>query len=355
MNKTENRILAIDSLRGGSAIIIACIYHLNTIPLPYTRGLPFHDIGLFDWCYRRGGLLVTMFLVISGYTSFAVYTRRIDNGLSFKQYIIRRMIRIFPLMLATLGIAAVHSHTWWIVGKDDRNSLASLILSCFGLQSVYFGNQSWNYPAWSLGVFFSCWIVFWFMMHWTRRSPQMRVGVCITLILYGMSRSLPLPPLLSSGLDIGFFAGGLIYYIVQMSTSPEQKKRNIGLCVTILLVLVILHMLYIPTGSDGIVFGLVIFPCLLLLALQCDVINKILSFPVFMFLGKISFSIYLCNYPFEIFMVILDERLGLHINFSSPFFFIGNLVLQVLVATIFWKIFEDIIPKKLKAKYLTNT
>lgn len=80
MNKAENRILAIDSLRG--ATIIACIYHLNTVPLPYISDLLFHGIGLFDWCYRMGGLLVTMFLIISDYTSFAVYIRRIDNGLS---------------------------------------------------------------------------------------------------------------------------------------------------------------------------------------------------------------------------------------------------------------------------------
>ena len=75
------RVDAIDGLRGLSAIAIACIYHLATINIKYPQGLPFHDIMLINWIYRRGSIFVELFLVISGYMTFYSYTSKIDQGL----------------------------------------------------------------------------------------------------------------------------------------------------------------------------------------------------------------------------------------------------------------------------------
>ena len=118
--------------------------------------------------------------------------------------------------------------------------------------------------------------------------------------------------------------------------------------------IVILHMLGVPTGMRGVVFGMIMFPGILLLSLQSKIINKILSFAPLVYLGKISFSIYLCNYSIEIFTDILNQSLDLGINFSSSAFFFCNIAVHIVVATVFWKVFEDILPGRLKKKYVIS-
>ena len=48
----------------------------------------------------------------------------------------------------------------------------------------------------------------------------------------------------------------------------------------------------VEVGIFTIVFGIAIYPSLLLLTLKSTFVQKILAFPVFTYLGKISFSIY---------------------------------------------------------------
>ena len=185
------RIDAIDGLRGGSAIAIACIYHLATMEFYFPEGLPFNGISFMDWIYRRGGVLVEMFLAISGYVSFRAYTRKIDDGLTFWQYVIRRVIRIYPLMWATLGTSVLghmiyylqHSHTWW--RKCDM-TITTLIFNVLGLQAFYPGGQSWNQPAWSLSVFFICWLIYYAVIKFSKRQNAVRIAGCVVFILIGI-------------------------------------------------------------------------------------------------------------------------------------------------------------------------
>lgn len=364
--KEQDRILVIDSFRGGSAIIIACVYHLATIPLTYPTGLPFHTVRIVNWVYRHGGIFVALFLLISGYTAFLSYTGKIDNGMTLGQFAVRRTVRIFPLMLGTLVLSAigslawflVHGHSWWI-GNMGNNTLVTFILNCLGLQMFYPGPQSWNYPAWSLSVFFVCWFIFWLVIRFTRDRKNLRAPICAAIILLGIGLiQNPLPTevaFLNSSVAegyIAFFSGGLLYYVLNVT---EDKKRESAIAAGLILaVLFVLHILGVPTGSHTIVFGAVLFPCLLFLALRVKVLNRLFSLPPLVYLGRISFSIYLCNYPIEIFMVLLDERLNLRINYSSPVFFFAFMFVHVLAASVFWKVFEDMIPKQLKQKYLPN-
>lgn len=328
----------------------------------YPTGLPFHDIGIIDWIYRRGGIFVEMFLVVSGFSSFYSYERKIDEGMSFPQFAIRRAIRIYPLMWATLIFALVlhmvyfvqNGHTFWLGGEQ---TLTTLIFCFLGLQAVYPGAQSWNFPSWSLSVFFLCWIVFYVIVHFTRNRKDMRIICCVAAVMLGIG--LCRNPLqtqvifLNSSMArgyISFFSGGLIYYIWQATDACRLKSMA---CVTLILCLLgLLHVIGVPTGQHTIVFGMMVFPCTLLLCLQSHVLNRILSFPPLQFLGKISFSIYLCNTPMELLTALLDKNFGLGINYSSGAYFFGNIIAQTLVAIVFWKLFEDIVPKKLKLMHI---
>lgn len=86
--------------------------------------------------------------------------------------------------------------------------------------------------------------------------------------------------------------------------------------------------------------SIAVWPFVLLTILNIPVLNKIMSLKPFLLLGKISFSIYLCNYSVEIFTVILNEAFNWNIDFSSGLFFFGNIVVQIGIASLFYYFFE---------------
>lgn len=357
------RINSIDGLRGLSAMIIACIYHLATINIEYPYGLPFHNISLINWIYRRGSIFVELFLVISGYMTFLVYTKKIDNGLSFFKYAIKRIFRIYPLMIATLITSTIgnliyyvqNNHIWW--WNKGENTLTTFLFSVLGIQALYPGKQSWNYPAWSLSVFFICWILYFLVISFTKNKKELRFFLCSLIILLGiglqtnrLSTEIAFLNSRTARGYIAFFSGGIVYYL-QIYTE-NKKQQSIWTSATILGIFALLHLLGVPTGSHTIIFGVVIFPSLVILTLRSNILNKLFSLKPITYLGKISFSIYLCNYSIEIFTVLANQNWNLNINFSSEQFFFSNIVIHILIASLFYGIFENKIPQLLKKKYL---
>ena len=71
---------------------------------------------------------------------------------------------------------------------------------------------------------------------------------------------------------------------------------------------------------------------------------------ILVYLGKISFSVYLCNYTVEIFTAMLNEQLGWNINFSGGKFFVGNIVVQILIASVMYYFFEKRMSERLRKK-----
>ncbi|MCI9560829.1 MAG: acyltransferase [Lachnospiraceae bacterium] len=357
------RVDAIDGLRGLSAIAIACIYHLATINIKYPQGLPFHDIMLINWIYRRGSIFVELFLVISGYMTFYSYTSKIDQGLPFPKYMLNRFFRIYPLMIATLIISTIgnliyylqNGHVWWWGG--GQNTLTTFLFSILGIQALYPGKQSWNYPAWSLSVFFICWILYYALIKFTKNKKGFRIYLCIAIILIGIGlhiNRLSVEVMLFNARTargyIAFFSGGMVYYL---QTLPQNnQKRNEWVAIFVLFIFILLHVLGVPTGFHTVVFGVAIFPAFIILSLTNKFLNQLLSLKMITYLGKISFSIYLCNYFIEIFTLLANKNLDLKINFSSKYFFFSNVVIHILIASLFYWIFENKIHKLLKQKYL---
>ena len=57
--------------------------------------------------------------------------------------------------------------------------------------------------------------------------------------------------------------------------------------------------------------ALAIIPMVMVVLLNSTIMKKILEFILFLFWGKISFSLYLCNYSIEIFTAMINEVLDL--------------------------------------------
>ena len=131
-NGISKRNNALDGLKGISALLIACVYHLNTVPFGYTAPLPFRDNFIMGRIYERGWIFVDFFFLISGYTAFMHYTTKIEEGMKFHEFIKRRMIRIFPLMWVTLFTAVTGEMIHYtVVGRFWINTGNNTIFTLF--------------------------------------------------------------------------------------------------------------------------------------------------------------------------------------------------------------------------------
>ena len=329
----------------------------------YPTGLPLESSYIINWIYRFGSIFVELFLVISGFSAFVAYTEKIDRGMKLSRYALKRAIRIYPLMIATFLITLVEQLVYlrrygaYFWGGD--NTLTTIIFSLLGIQSLAPGGAAWwNSPSWSLSLFFLCWLIYYLIIHFTKDRQDkdtIRIVLCAAIVLLGIGlRRKALEQVLFFNKHvarafISFFSGGLVYYIYK--ATGEHDKRVITASAAVLLGLFICRYLGVEVGDSSIVFGAAMFPAALLLVLKSRFIGALLSFRPFTYLGKISFSIYLCNFPIEIAIDHLDKALDLQINHSSLWFFFAFFVIHIVVASIMCPIFEKKVPDALKRKF----
>ncbi len=62
----KKRINAIDGMKGINALIIACVYHLATVPFEYLNGIPGGNIKPLGWIYQNGYIFVESFFSLLG-------------------------------------------------------------------------------------------------------------------------------------------------------------------------------------------------------------------------------------------------------------------------------------------------
>lgn len=341
----KEKLECLNGIRGIAALFIACIYHLATVPFPYYEGFPFADNIFIDWIYRKGYLFVELFFVVSGFLAFYNYTDKILGGMSFFQFMKKRVVRIFPLMWVTLFTAVLgnliyyctHEHMFWWRGGND--SFFTLVLSCLGLQNLFSIGQSWNYPSWSLTEFFICWMIYYFIIRYSKGKDKFEIIGCIVMILIGMV--IYLNPTITIAFYnhsvargyIAFFSGGIVYHIYKKLDRKQRKKCG-WICAIWLSIGFLFVLLGIPLGPETLIFGGFIFPVLLLMILSLKIVNHIFSFKILSYLGKISFAMYLGNFSVEIFLVLMNEWFRLDINASTKKFFIYYMILNIISASI---------------------
>lgn len=348
----KNRIGALDGIKGISALLIACVYHLATVPFPYASGLPLEKVKIFNWIYRFGYIFVEVFLFVSGYTAFYHYTEKIEHGLGIWDFLKRRIQRIFPVMWITLVSAVVgeiiyfsnHEQMFWWGGGN--NTILTLFLNVFGLQAIFNVGQSWNYPGWSLSIFFLCWLIYWCIITIAKESRRKKILGCLIMIMVGIIIQISYPNIAIPGFTysaargyISFFGGGL-FLLINEALSFETKKISVFISITWLVFVGILCKVGISLEPFSTTMALAIIPMVMVVLLNSTIMKKILEFKLFLFLGKISFSLYLCNYSIEIFTAMINEVLDLNINFSGVSFFVGNILIQILISSIVYYFFE---------------
>ena len=298
----------IDGLRA-IAVISVIIYHLNENWLP-------------------GGFLgVDIFFVISGFLITGIIITEIQqNSFSFKQFYTRRIKRIYPAFITVMALVSFIASAIFIYNDFNKLrktiELAIALLSNFylGLTQGYFDLSANENPAlhiWSLAVEEQYYLIFPLILILAyKKFREIKVLFIITLILFFILLS-------TSFIPTSFYKEVLhqpnIYYLSNLRfpellvgsllaiyhcSNKIQLSTQVSNILAILSTLLLFSCLFIMNNDIAFIPGItLILPCIFTALIihntsQNNIIKLCLSNKAIVFIGKISYSLYLYHWIF---------------------------------------------------------
>lgn len=313
--KTSRYITGFDGLRS-LAVVGVILYHL----LPNTM---------------QGGFLgVPVFFVVSGYliTDLLLQEYRQNGRIAVKQFYYRRMRRLYPALVTMLIFASAYIT---LFQRNLLNNLRGNVLSSLAYVNnwwqinhgmSYFDRFAAESPfthIWSLAVEtqnYLIWpIVFILLMKFVKNRGKMFLTVTALAILSAIWMAILYvpgqdPTRVYYGTDTRIFSillGTALAYIWPSSrlkmTIPPKAKRTLNIIGFVSLALLILSFFTISDGTTFLYYGGMFLISLLVVILVSITahpgasLNRFLTNPVFAWLGKRSYGIYLYQFPIMIF------------------------------------------------------
>jgi len=350
--QNKEDLTAITSLRGIAALLV-CVLHFSDLLLPQFGTITAQYTNFFN----NGYLWVDFFFLLSGFVLTHVYHQTFSvqiSGHQYRKFMLARFARIYPLHLfmllvlvlmeivETIGYIQQHSLSHflsvWPYGELDLSftgptGLVDLAKNIFLVHSLTISplETSWNHPAWSIGTEWAAYflIPLWIRLLYKRISfntglPVTLVvilGLCFATIVWVGGQT-------TRDLDVGGFIGlvrctaegiiGICFYTIYIRWLPTNLSINnfafslLFLCMALIMHWNIMDAAIIP------VFALII----LLINFHRGIYHRLLNASFLVYLGAISYSIYMIHIPFKSLINDISEFfIGM---LPSQFFTVGE-------------------------------
>jgi peptidoglycan/LPS O-acetylase OafA/YrhL len=290
----RHEIYSLTSLRGLAAIWVLLV-HFQEVYKPL-----FPSLSSMDPWVHQGPQAVTLFFILSGYVIGMSYFERMSQPTSKQvlRFISLRFARIYPVHLFTLlGLLAAAWNDGW--PKPSSLSPASFVENLLLVQSwPPHPVSSWNYPAWSISsewfVYCICPLIF-MVLHRFKSNHARWAALLLCIVGTGLIKQL------GSGLFPGIiptipaFVGGILLSCLFPPTSRMQPKPNLIILFAGLIFLI--PFLIKNQTVIALIFSAIFFATIAILGSGDSNSISILSSPYIIYLGEISYSLYLTHVP----------------------------------------------------------
>jgi len=332
-NAALNRIPELDGLRG-IAILLVLFYHFFWFPSP---GWTWAGLSYGLWRFAQVGWMgVNIFFVLSGFLITRILIAQKEDAHYFSSFYKRRVLRIFPLYLATL------TFIYFYYPGSGKFVLLSM---CFLAHVPQVFQIKSAYPTlWSLSVEEQ----FYFIWPWIVKkcSPKNLLKICLLLLMIeplmrGISfvKQSQWPWIgLFTSFD-GFAVGGILalgFYSNQRGEDLQRKGKRFLMAALLMWVLLMPFGLYTRTQLIGEMFlpsnlylwvgGAMAFSMLFSGSRKLIWLSKGFL-PLW---GKLSYGAYLCHFPVHEWV---EKGLGkLQITpslYQSSLFCLGRAILSI--------------------------
>ena len=366
----KNELAFFNILRFIGAISIAIFLHYYDHFLPNLNGnLWFKDKSLAKYLSINSYIFVEMFFMISGILFSFVYKKKIEEGEKFDKFIIGRYKRIFPLVIISsifMYIAnAIYFKKFKIFYSCGSLNLVELIYDILFAGNITLGTgiTPINGPLWYIGPLMICYIIAYLLtILYKRYKSKLIFWIPIVIgsfILFSNYNFFILNVNVARGL-IAFFAGIIISNDIILNKIKEMnkyKKSLFRLAMTVIILLFVYaitsrHRELFISNNYNIIISYIFFMFIPLFYLLYDVkwINKICDTKFCRYLGNISYSIYIWNFPILITITYILKSNWITINIQSWKFVFANFVIHIVVATLSYYLIEKNIKQIIKRK-----
>ncbi len=289
-----NRINKLDGLRGLFALFVV-LFHFNKHNAP--------QFIVDNFFVRESYIFVDFFFILSGYVITLTYNDRLNTSADFLTFIKKRFIRLYPLLLfSTLMYwGFVHPHfnnqnIWLAVDTLLLTNATPILGSGIGM----------NYPSWSISSEMISYLLFGLS---SIIAIQKRKPVLLAILTIGSFILLSTQQNYFQTGSLGFVRGlacfNLGYFIYLFAAKklqlPNQSEWFVLMGIIGLMYYHFTTPLENPIGTILLQFFIPItFATSILILIKTNgFLSQLLQTKPFLFLGKISYSIYL-NHAFVI-------------------------------------------------------
>lgn len=335
------------------------VYHF----WPRSRSETVFHVGQLGWIAMDG------FFVMSGFLITGILLDSREKATYYSTYFARRAIRILPLYYVVLFLLwAIYKHT------DYGNEYRALV-SQWGSPAwftFYLGNfrsaaiGAWppilGYATlWSLQVEEQYYLLFPFAVAWMKRDHLRRLLIAavvlspvfrVILYLWRPDNLLLQYVLLPCHCE-GLALGGLI--AIRFRSGPWHiSKTKLACWTTLILGSTIAWSLIgawsaVDPARSNLWYRLIGYSLssagcaglvLLLICLRESSYTRWMRFPPLLYLGKISYGVYLLHPIAFWIMLELIKKQYLHFKNDDPLWFAETIALSIILATASWELFE---------------
>ncbi|MCZ7531354.1 MAG: acyltransferase [Acidimicrobiia bacterium] len=308
------------------------------------RGLAVLGVLLFHAGYLGGGFLgVDLFFALSGFliTSLLLGEHRNSGSVGLGGFWARRVRRLLPAILFLLAGVALYAVLF--AEAEELNRLRAEALATLGYvanwNTIFDGQSYWELfqgpspleHTWSLAIeeqFYLIWpLAFAGLFAWKRGSPKVLFGICVSFALAAAAWMwflyTPGGPTqrVYVGTDtraISLLAGGALASLIAWRGEVRSSLGRWGLEAAAILSVVGLTWAWIVADgqADDLYRGGFLLHALALVVLIAAVahstrgpVARALSFKPFVWIGLISYGLYLWHWP--VYVVLDQQRTGL--------------------------------------------
>ena len=266
----------------------------------------------FQFCTNAGEIGVDIFFAISGFliTTLLLEEQFINKKISLINFYLRRSFRLFPALYLMLLIVFLYALIFAI--SADKQIIFREVLA----STLYLYNVSWwiwgkneliIYHMWSLAVeeqFYLIWPLVLMLSIRYFSAKKLQRGLFIFITTFFLIKSIYGPSILNSLIYESVFIGCLFSLLRWTGTFTIRIPNSITIfCIILLLIVAVLPIphYYEIMVNYNLRFIIGIITMIIILGLinktNSSVLETMLSSPILVFIGRISYALYLWHLP----------------------------------------------------------
>lgn len=336
------RVDQITFLRFIAAISIV-VFHYGREVFPFNVD---RITAVFDQAYFG----VSFFFILSGFVMIIAYGRREKKSIAVGEYYKNRVARIYPVYFLALALMVIY----YLINHSGFSFIA-LALNVILLQAwIPPYPLSLNGPGWSLSVEFFFYAVFPFLFNYIYSRKGLK-KIAVPIFLIWAATQIVFNYLLKSRFFEGFpspshdllfysplihlneFLIGNLAGLFFLGLDKGAYKNYDWAIVALTASLFILLSLELDINYHDGLLAVVFIPMILLFSINTGRLTGLFNRKAFIFLGEISYGIYILQKPVYEFTIMIVNSMGFR-TFPGLFYF--YLIILTVISGLSYTYFE---------------